>query len=222
MVRRVCAAMAVVAVLLVLPGTALAQAPDGQQIFTENCVPCHGADLAGGVGKPLNAGSAAAGKSDEQLITTITNGVAGTAMPAWGEKLSADEIKAVLAYIRSVESGTATPPVEAAPSEGPGARFPWGLSFIIAAAVALSAGLVVMVVSPGVETFTWRRAYARGFVLFFYFFLLTVWLPSTLFTEAPISDAPRIVQNILVSGAWFTMLAAGIVALRYLQKAKRI
>ncbi|HZJ49210.1 MAG TPA: cytochrome c [Acidimicrobiia bacterium] len=77
---------------------------DGEAIFTLNCVRCHGADLAGGVGKPLKAGSAAASKSDEELLATITNGVEGTVMPVWSRTLSAEEIAAVLGYIRSVQN----------------------------------------------------------------------------------------------------------------------
>lgn len=77
----------------------------GKQIYEQNCVSCHSADLSGGIGKPLNAGSPAAGDPDEELLETITNGVSGTAMPAWGNSLSEDEIKAVLAYIRSVQQG---------------------------------------------------------------------------------------------------------------------
>jgi mono/diheme cytochrome c family protein len=73
----------------------------GETIFQQNCAACHGADLSGGVGKPLNAGSDAAAKSDAELLQIITNGVSGTAMPAWGSSLSEEEIAAVLAYIRS-------------------------------------------------------------------------------------------------------------------------
>lgn len=219
----VAAAAVIVLTVLVTPvHPAEAQTSDGQAIFQQNCVPCHGADLAGGVGKPLNAGSEAAGKTDAQLTTIITNGVSGTAMPAWGPKLSADEIQAVIGYIRSVENGTAVTTPPATVPQGPGPRLPWGLMFIVAAAVVLSAGIIVMMANPGVDTFTWWQAYARGFVVFFYFFLLTVWLPSLLLTKGPISTAPKLVQDIFISGAWFTMVAAGIAALHFLQKAKRI
>jgi hypothetical protein len=43
-----------------------------------------------------------------------------------------------------------------------------------------------------------------------------------MFTEPPMSGAPRLVQDLVVSGAWFTMLAVGIGSLYFLQKAKRI
>lgn len=217
------ASLVVLAVMFSTPSMAIAQTAEGQAVYESNCVACHAADLSGGVGKALNAGSAAADLPDGQLVDIITNGVSGTAMPAWGDQLSAEEITAVVSYIRSVQAGEATAeqPAAAAPSE-PSARFPWGLVFIITAAVILSAGIIVIVVNPGFESFTWKSAYLRGFVLFFYFFLLTVWIPSTMFTEAPISSAPRIIQDLVVSGAWFTMFAVGVVALRFLQKAKKI
>ena len=120
-----------------------------------------------------------------------------------------------------MQNGTIAPPPPPVP-EGPTTHFPWGLVFIVSAAVVLSAGLIVMVVNPGHTAFTWRQAYVRGFVIFFYFFLLTVWLPSMMFTEPPMSGAPRLVQDIVISGAWFTMLAVGIGSLYFLQKAKRI
>ena len=223
MSRRILASLALIAltVLLAPAVPAAAQVDEGKAIFEENCVPCHGEDLSGGVGKPLNAGSEAAGKTDAELTSIITNGVPGTAMPTWGDKLSSDQIAQVVSYIRAVQNGTIAPPPPPVP-EGPTTHFPWGLVFIVSAAVVLSAGLIVMVVNPGHTAFTWRQAYVRGFVIFFYFFLLTVWLPSMMFTEPPMSGAPRLVQDIVISGAWFTMLAVGIGSLYFLQKAKRI
>jgi mono/diheme cytochrome c family protein len=222
MSRRVFAtALVVVAVLFAPALPASAQVDEGKTIFEDNCVACHGEDLSGGVGKPLNAGSEAAGKTDEELTTIITNGVSGTAMPPWGEKLSSDQISAVLSYIRAVQDGSIAP-VQPPPPEEPTTHFPWGLVFIVSAAVVLSAGLIVMVVNPGQSSFTWRQAYVRGFVIFFYFFLLTVWIPSMMFTEPPMSGAPKLVQDLVISGAWFTMLAVGIGSLHFLQKVKRI
>jgi cytochrome c5 len=214
-------ALVVVAVLFAPALPASAQVDEGKTIFEDNCVACHGEDLSGGVGKPLNAGSEAAGKTDEELTTIITNGVSGTAMPPWGEKLSSDQISAVLSYIRAVQDGSIAP-VQPPPPEEPTTHFPWGLVFIVSAAVVLSAGLIVMVVNPGQSSFTWRQAYVRGFVIFFYFFLLTVWIPSMMFTEPPMSGAPKLVQDLVISGAWFTMLAVGIGSLHFLQKVKRI
>jgi mono/diheme cytochrome c family protein len=58
MSRRILASLALIAltVLLAPAVPAAAQVDEGKAIFEENCVPCHGEDLSGGVGKPLNAG----------------------------------------------------------------------------------------------------------------------------------------------------------------------
>jgi mono/diheme cytochrome c family protein len=204
-----------------------AQVDEGRTIFEDNCVPCHGEDLSGGVGLPLNAGSAAATMTDLALTEIITNGVQGTAMPAWGStsaptQLSDAQIAAVLSYIRAYEAGTYVPPSSGATQEESTTHFPWGMVFILSAAVLLSAGGIVMLVNPGQGTYTWKQAYARGFVIFFYFFLLTVWIPSTMFSEAPINGAPALVQDLVVSGEWFTMFAVGVVGLHFLQKARRV
>ena len=41
--------------------------------------------------------------SEADEITKITDGVDGTAMPAWGSRLSPEEIQAVAAYTRSLQ-----------------------------------------------------------------------------------------------------------------------
>jgi cytochrome c6 len=80
-------------------------AADGATVFkTKGCSGCHGADglkamPAMGV-KPLNSADIKA-QSDAQLTAAITNGKGK--MPAYGSKLSADEIKAAVAYVRSLK-----------------------------------------------------------------------------------------------------------------------
>lgn len=72
----------------------------GQEIFNKNCVACHGAGGGGGTAPRLiGIGNR---MSEEQEIAKITNGVSGTAMPAWGSRLSTEEIAAVAAYTRSL------------------------------------------------------------------------------------------------------------------------
>jgi mono/diheme cytochrome c family protein len=72
----------------------------GQEVFNTNCVACHGAN-GGGITGPRLIGIGER-MTEEQEIAKITDGVAGTAMPAWGTRLSADEIAAVAAYTRSL------------------------------------------------------------------------------------------------------------------------
>jgi len=75
----------------------------GQQVYNMNCVACHGSGGGGGTGPRLVG--IADRMTEEQEIDKITNGVAGTAMPAWSGRLSAEDIDAVAAYTRSL-----TPP----------------------------------------------------------------------------------------------------------------
>jgi mono/diheme cytochrome c family protein len=80
-------------------------AADGAVVFkTKGCAGCHGADglkamPAMGV-KPLNSPDVKA-KSDAQLTTVIAKGQGK--MPAYASKLSDDEIKAAVAYVRSLK-----------------------------------------------------------------------------------------------------------------------
>lgn len=72
----------------------------GQEIFNKNCAACHGTGGGGGTGPRLIG--IADRMTEQQEIDKITNGVGGTAMPAWGGRLSADDIAAVAAYTRSL------------------------------------------------------------------------------------------------------------------------
>jgi polyvinyl alcohol dehydrogenase (cytochrome) len=73
--------------------------PDGASIYSANCAACHGADGSGGAGPSLlGIGDA---HSVEEITAVVTNGRGG--MPAWREELTAEEIAAVVEYIRTFE-----------------------------------------------------------------------------------------------------------------------
>ena len=79
-------------------------AADGAAIFKAKCAGCHGPDgtksiPAMGV-KPLNT-SDVKGKGAATLTGEVTNGVGK--MPAFGGKLSADEISAAVDYVVSLK-----------------------------------------------------------------------------------------------------------------------
>lgn len=74
---------------------------DGAAIFGQRCAGCHGGDGSGGIGPRLAAGRVVADFPDPQdQIALVTTGRGG--MPAFGERLSDDEIAAVVDYTRTV------------------------------------------------------------------------------------------------------------------------
>jgi cytochrome c oxidase cbb3-type subunit 3 len=81
--------------------------PSGKSIYKRRCMMCHGAE---GKGYPAMKSPDftdpkwQASVKDKELIEVIKNGKKGTAMPAFGDKLKKDEIKAVTDYIRSFNS----------------------------------------------------------------------------------------------------------------------
>lgn len=82
-----------------LPGGA--QLAAGVETYAAECVACHGAD---GQGTPLavalNTEAIRADRGADQLTSAITNGVAGTVMPAWSGTLPSDQIRDLVALIQ--------------------------------------------------------------------------------------------------------------------------
>ena len=74
----------------------------GQQVYNQNCSSCHGEKGEGVVG-PRLIGVAQTYPDVNKQIAVITNGVKGSTMPAWKDKLSPDDIKAVTQYTRSLQ-----------------------------------------------------------------------------------------------------------------------
>ncbi len=80
-------------------------AADGAALYKANCNTCHGPTGAGDTpaGKMMKAkplGSAEVQKlTDAEITASVTNGKGK--MPAFGKKLSADDIKALVVYVRT-------------------------------------------------------------------------------------------------------------------------
>jgi putative heme-binding domain-containing protein len=80
----------------------------GAVLFRQECVYCHGVGARGGMrGPDLTTGSWNHGGSDADLVRTITDGVAGTAMPP--NNLKTDEIWQIVSYLRTVQQPPAAP-----------------------------------------------------------------------------------------------------------------
>ena len=95
----------------------------GKPIFVDRCASCHGLTGNGDGPRapflsphPGNLISAATSiKSDEELLAIIADGKPRTAMPPWKDLLTHQQLRDVLAYIRSLvhfnpESSTPPPP----------------------------------------------------------------------------------------------------------------
>jgi mono/diheme cytochrome c family protein len=77
---------------------------DGATVFGDNCATCHGGDGSGGIGPRLAGGRVVTVYPDPaDQIAVVTNGRAG--MPAFGRKLTEEEIRAVVEYTRTVLAG---------------------------------------------------------------------------------------------------------------------
>jgi mono/diheme cytochrome c family protein len=70
----------------------------GHDLFLTNCSPCHGAQAQGDDGPNLHH----IGLPDDAISSTVTSGIKGE-MPPFGKKLAGNDLKAVVAYIHSLQ-----------------------------------------------------------------------------------------------------------------------
>lgn len=86
----------------------------GRRLFVEmNCYGCHGGHGGGGMGPSLRDKTWIYGGSDEEVFASIAQGRAH-GMPAWGTRLTDDQIWKLVAYIKSLRT-----PLEADPPTPP-------------------------------------------------------------------------------------------------------
>lgn len=71
---------------------------EGRRLFLASCAHCHGADARGDDGPDLHALEI----SDRRITTVITRGIKGE-MPSFAKKHGADDIAALIVYLRSLE-----------------------------------------------------------------------------------------------------------------------
>jgi cytochrome c6 len=100
---QVFATATAIAVVLVLSLSAQAQ-DASETLYKSKCAMCHGADGAGSaIGTKMGAHdfttAAVQGMSDAELTETITNGK--NKMPKYGGSLKPEDIKGLVAYIRT-------------------------------------------------------------------------------------------------------------------------
>ena len=84
----------------------------GKEIYATNCMICHKNTAKGGKmtlgGKSINPDDLTTAKmkamTDEKLIGYVKNGIEDEGMPAFKEKLTDDEIKSVIAHVRTLQN----------------------------------------------------------------------------------------------------------------------
>ena len=69
----------------------------GYTLFMKNCAHCHGDDARGDEGPDLHGVT----KSDARIASLIKNGVEGE-MPKFGAKLTDTDVRALIAFVRSL------------------------------------------------------------------------------------------------------------------------
>jgi cytochrome c oxidase cbb3-type subunit 3 len=80
----------------------------GARIFVAyNCIDCHGADGSGAMGPSFQDGRWRFGGSPGELFESIYQG-RPEGMPAWGGRISEEQIWMLVAYVRSVSAGDLT------------------------------------------------------------------------------------------------------------------
>jgi len=100
--RAVILASLCLAALILLSTNAKADAQAGAATFKAKCVACHGADGKGKEAlKTQDMSSAAVQNMSDAELTAITTDGKGK-MPAYGKSLKPDQIKDLVAYIRSL------------------------------------------------------------------------------------------------------------------------
>lgn len=107
--------MKLIPVVLFVVSNAAFAAEAGQRPFNAKCASCHGKDGKGQTemgqkrhAKDLTDPKVQAALKDADIVKDITDGIEETPehgkMPAYKDKLSDDEVKAVAAYVRTLKA----------------------------------------------------------------------------------------------------------------------
>ena len=96
--------LACVGAMISIGATPQGDLTSGEGIYMTHCANCHGANGSGrGTAADFVHDKKRMSKSDEELLESIRNGLIGNLgyMPPWKDRLSEEQIKAVLKYIRN-------------------------------------------------------------------------------------------------------------------------
>ena len=88
----------------------------GAEVYQGLCAQCHGVSGEGGIGPALADANFLSANTDEEIYTTISDGHETTAMIAWGDILTSEQIQQLVELIRQLEPA---PPGEQAAQPTP-------------------------------------------------------------------------------------------------------
>lgn len=77
---------------------------EGREVFTSNCVACHGAAGGGNIGPNLTDNAWLHGGAPNVIYRTVLNGVTTRGMPAWGPQLGDRRVQSVVAYLLTIKN----------------------------------------------------------------------------------------------------------------------
>lgn len=94
------------------PTPIVSRAPDGKELYALNCMICHKENGTGGEitikGKKLKPENLTADKikkmTDEKLIGYVRDGIEDEGMPAFKDKMTAEEMRAIVAHVRNLQA----------------------------------------------------------------------------------------------------------------------
>jgi mono/diheme cytochrome c family protein len=199
----------------------------GQEVYTVNCAACHQADGRGVAGAFPALIDNPNIQDTAYVEQVIRNGSAAVRDPEANSgnmiafaTLSDDDVAAVIAYLQAglelPGGGAAAPPPQ---GEVAGTELPFAtvitmtLGFLAFVAVAAVVAGPYVLARDDRHRFDWPRAWLKAVVIFLFFMLATVVLPSVVLQWGPVTRAPRIVQDLIGSGIWFVALGVGLYAL---------
>ena len=115
--------------LVLIPVLAMAVRPQsdaaGAANYKLHCASCHGLKGLGGRGPDLVSGRWTHGSADEDLTRVIAKGVSGGAMPSFGGDFDEQQIRQLVAFIRSLGASSG-PPFQPAGNRDHGRELYWG------------------------------------------------------------------------------------------------
>jgi cytochrome c oxidase cbb3-type subunit 3 len=76
---------------------------EGMHLFRKHCGSCHGSNARGGRGPDLTDGRWAYGNSDDEIFTSISEGRSASHMPQMKGRLTEDEIRKIISFLRALE-----------------------------------------------------------------------------------------------------------------------